>query len=144
MITKGWPRPRGKSLRDHEIAYPQAGSCWFVSLWKSAMTLFITVSWRPVNGFQNVTVTGFPLYWAGAPPLLAPELVPPQALAQRDGRSVVFVVDDGRVAQRPVTAAQDIGALKLVSDGLKAGERVVTSEALSADAAASAASNGAK
>jgi hypothetical protein len=32
-----------------------------------------------VNGFQNVIVTGFPLYWAGALPLVAPELLLPQA-----------------------------------------------------------------
>ncbi len=55
-------------------------------------------------------------------------LVPTQALAQRDGKSVVFVVDGGKVAQRAVTSAgQDVGAMKLVPEGLKAGERVVLS-----------------
>ncbi|MCE9658866.1 MAG: efflux RND transporter periplasmic adaptor subunit [Burkholderiales bacterium] len=55
-------------------------------------------------------------------------LVPPAAIAQRDGKSVVFVVDGGRVAQRSVApAAQDFGAMKLLPDGVKAGERVVLS-----------------
>ena len=55
-------------------------------------------------------------------------LVPPQAIAQRDGKSVVFVVEGGKVAQRAVTpAAQDFGAMKLVPEGVKSGERVVVS-----------------
>jgi RND family efflux transporter MFP subunit len=55
-------------------------------------------------------------------------LVPPQALAQREGRSVVFVVSDGKAVQRAVTAApQDVGGLKLVSEGLQPGDRVVVS-----------------
>ena len=55
-------------------------------------------------------------------------LVPPQALAQRDGRSVVFVVENGKALQRAVTpAAQDFGAMKRVPEGLKAGDRVVLS-----------------
>jgi len=65
-----------------------------------------------------------------ATPTQAPKgvLVPPQALAQRGGQSVVFVVADGRVQQRAVTpAAQDVGAMKLVPAGLKVGERVVLS-----------------
>ena len=55
-------------------------------------------------------------------------LVPPQAIAQRDGKSAVFVVENGKAVQRTVTpAAQDFGAMKLVSDGLKVGDRVVLS-----------------
>jgi multidrug efflux pump subunit AcrA (membrane-fusion protein) len=55
-------------------------------------------------------------------------LVPPQALAQRDGQSVVFVVSDGRAQQRSVKPApQDVGAMKLLPEGggVKAGERIV-------------------
>lgn len=53
-------------------------------------------------------------------------LVPASAIAQRDGRSVVFVVTDGRAQQRGVApAAQDVGTMKLLPDGVKAGERVV-------------------
>jgi RND family efflux transporter MFP subunit len=65
----------------------------------------------------------------GAPPP-APKgvLVPPQALAQRDGGTVVFVVADGRVQQRSVKpAAGDIGGQRLLPDAVKAGERVVVS-----------------
>ncbi len=56
-------------------------------------------------------------------------LVPAQAVAQRDGQAVVFVVADGRAQQRAVNpAAQDMGSMKLLADGpgaVKAGERVV-------------------
>ena len=65
----------------------------------------------------------------GAPPP-APKgvLVPPQALVQRDGGTVVFIVADGRVQQRSVKpAAGDIGGQKLLPDAVKAGERVVVS-----------------
>ena len=59
-------------------------------------------------------------------------LVPAQALAQRDGASVVFVVAEGRAQQRAVKpAAQDVGGMKLLPDGVKAGERVVLSPAAS-------------
>ena len=54
-------------------------------------------------------------------------LVPPAAIVQREGRSVVFVVENGKAVERAVTPAQDIGALKLVPAGVKAGERVIVS-----------------
>jgi RND family efflux transporter MFP subunit len=55
-------------------------------------------------------------------------LVPAQAIVQRDGRSVVFVVADGRAVQRAVTPApQDVGAMKLLPRDVAAGERVVLS-----------------
>ena len=57
-------------------------------------------------------------------------LVPVQALAQRDGRSVVFVVAEGRVQQRAVKpAAQDVGGMKLLPEGVKPGDRVVLAPA---------------
>jgi RND family efflux transporter MFP subunit len=66
---------------------------------------------------------------AAAPAAEAPRrgvLVPPQALVQRDGRTVVFVVVDGHVQQRAVTpAAPDVGRMKLLPDAVAAGERVV-------------------
>jgi RND family efflux transporter MFP subunit len=55
-------------------------------------------------------------------------LVPPAAIAQRDGHTVVFVVADGKAQQRTVTTApQDVGQMKLVPQGLAAGDRVVVS-----------------
>ena len=55
-------------------------------------------------------------------------LLPPTAIVQRDGKSVVFVVEGGKAAERIVApAAQDVGAMKLVPDGVKAGDRVVVS-----------------
>ena len=55
-------------------------------------------------------------------------LLPPAAIVQREGKSVVFVVADGKAAERVVKpAAQDVGAMKLVPDGVKAGERVIVS-----------------
>jgi RND family efflux transporter MFP subunit len=55
-------------------------------------------------------------------------LVPPQAVTQRDGQSVVFVVIDGKAVQRGVKPApQDVGTMKLLPDAVKAGERVILS-----------------
>jgi RND family efflux transporter MFP subunit len=55
-------------------------------------------------------------------------LVPAPAIAQREGRSVVFVVEGGKAVQRAVTpATQDVGSMKLLPDGVKAGDRVVLS-----------------
>ena len=55
-------------------------------------------------------------------------LVPPTAVAERDGKSVVFVVEGGRARAHAVPAAmQDIGAMKLVPEGVKAGDRVIVS-----------------
>ncbi len=61
-------------------------------------------------------------------PAMKGVLVPPQALAEREGRSVVFVVSEGHVQQRAVkAAAQAVGTMKLLPEGLKAGEVVVLS-----------------
>jgi RND family efflux transporter MFP subunit len=55
-------------------------------------------------------------------------LVPSLAITQRETRNVVFVVVDGKVQQRAVTlATQDVGAMKLLSEGVKVGERLVLS-----------------
>jgi len=65
-----------------------------------------------------------------AVPVQAPKgvLVPPQALVQRDGQSVVFIVIDGKAQQRNVKPAlQDVGSMKLLPDTVKPGERVVLS-----------------
>lgn len=55
-------------------------------------------------------------------------LVPTQAVTQRDGRNVVFVVTDGKVQQRTVKPSpQDVGSMKLLSDAVNVGDRVVLS-----------------
>jgi RND family efflux transporter MFP subunit len=55
-------------------------------------------------------------------------LVPPAAIVERGGKSVVFVIEGGKAAQRTVVpSVQDVGAMKLLPDGVKAGERVVVS-----------------
>ncbi|KQY86512.1 acriflavin resistance protein [Pelomonas sp. Root1444] len=54
-------------------------------------------------------------------------LVPPDAVAQRDGAAVVFVVQEGRAEQRAVQLGADVGKFKLATAGLKAGETVVVS-----------------
>ncbi|MGM9483829.1 efflux RND transporter periplasmic adaptor subunit [Roseateles sp. NT4] len=54
-------------------------------------------------------------------------LLPPDALAQRDGSDAVFVVHDNRAEQRAVKLGADVGKFKLVTSGLKAGETVVVS-----------------
>ncbi|MFN3565053.1 MAG: efflux RND transporter periplasmic adaptor subunit [Burkholderiaceae bacterium] len=53
-------------------------------------------------------------------------LIPAQAVVQREGSEVVFVVDEGRVQQRRIRLAErQAGQTRLVSAGLKAGEKVV-------------------
>ena len=54
-------------------------------------------------------------------------LVPPDAVVQRDGGNVVFVVNDGRALQRTVKLGADAGKFRLATDGVKAGETVVVS-----------------
>jgi RND family efflux transporter MFP subunit len=51
-------------------------------------------------------------------------LVPATAIVERAGQSVVFVIEDGRARQRPVTAGQGFGDLRLI-EGLAAGGHVV-------------------
>jgi HlyD family secretion protein len=51
-------------------------------------------------------------------------LVPASAVVERDGRSVVFTIDAGRVHERAVTAGQNMGELRLV-EGLENGTSVV-------------------
>jgi RND family efflux transporter MFP subunit len=60
-----------------------------------------------------------------APPA-AGVLLPPSAVVQRDGRSVVFLVGEGRARLRAVTAApQPIDGQTLLTQGLNAGDVVV-------------------
>lgn len=54
-------------------------------------------------------------------------LLSPDAVVQRDGASVVFVVQENRVEQRAVQLGADVGKFKLATSGLKAGETVVVS-----------------
>ncbi|WP_158880123.1 efflux RND transporter periplasmic adaptor subunit [Rhodanobacter sp. L36] len=55
-------------------------------------------------------------------------LVPANAIVQRDGHSVVFVVDGDKARQRVVTpATQTFGELRLLPDAVNAGDSVVTS-----------------
>lgn len=51
-------------------------------------------------------------------------LVPPSSIVQRDGKSVVFVVEGDRARSRAVTAGRTIGDQRL-AEGLSAGTRVV-------------------
>ncbi|HEY0199463.1 MAG TPA: efflux RND transporter periplasmic adaptor subunit [Rhodanobacter sp.] len=61
-------------------------------------------------------------------PLPQGVLVPAAAIAQRDGHSVVFVIDDGKARQRVVTpAAQAFGELRLLPAAVNAGDSVVVS-----------------
>ena len=55
-------------------------------------------------------------------------LVPAQAVVQRDGHAVVFVVADGKAVAHTVTPAlQDVGNLKSIPSGVAPGDRVVVS-----------------
>ncbi|KRE89820.1 acriflavin resistance protein [Frateuria sp. Soil773] len=55
-------------------------------------------------------------------------LVPAKAIAQRDGRNVVFVVAGDKAVRRDVApVAQDYGEMKLLPAAVQAGDRVVVS-----------------
>ncbi|WP_448096271.1 efflux RND transporter periplasmic adaptor subunit [Luteibacter yeojuensis] len=55
-------------------------------------------------------------------------LVPAAAIVRRDGQEVVYMVADGKAARRPVAAAkQNAGDLRLVTDGVAAGDTVIVS-----------------
>ena len=59
-------------------------------------------------------------------PLLA---VHPDALTQRDGRSVLFVVRDGHAVMVPVTPGAKIGGTTAITGDVKSGDRVVSKPA---------------
>jgi len=62
-----------------------------------------------------------------APPLRG-VLVPAAAIVERDGTSVVFVAEGGKAVARAVKpAAQDMGTMKLLPDGVRVGEKVIVS-----------------
>ncbi|MDN3921181.1 efflux RND transporter periplasmic adaptor subunit [Roseateles violae] len=61
---------------------------------------------------------------AGGEPLTG-VLLPPQAVVQRDGEAVVFVLAEGRARLRKVRLAADVGGQKRISEGLRPGEQVV-------------------
>jgi len=54
-------------------------------------------------------------------------LVPKDAIAQRDGRDVVFVVDGDRAKQTSVTLGADFSDMKQVTSGVAAGAQLVKS-----------------
>ena len=54
-------------------------------------------------------------------------VVPRQAVAERAGRSVVFVVERGRAVEVPVVVGRDVGSSVAIREGLKAGAQVVDS-----------------
>lgn len=59
-------------------------------------------------------------------PLVA---VASDAVVQRDGHSVVFVVRDGRAIEVPVTAGNKLGDTTAITGGVKAGEKAVSKPA---------------
>ena len=52
--------------------------------------------------------------------------LPPSAIVQRDGKSIVFVVQGDKAVQTPVTLGARVGDLVEVVSGVKAGERIAT------------------
>ena len=65
---------------------------------------------------------------AASPPVARGALVPAQAVVQRDGHAVVFVVVEGKAMLHTVTPApQDVGAMKSIPAGVAVGDRVVLS-----------------
>ena len=62
---------------------------------------------------------------AGAKSEASRVTVPKSAIAQRDGKSVVFVVKDGRVVLQAVTTGAEMGDRVEVKQGLAGGETVI-------------------
>ncbi|HJV34879.1 efflux RND transporter periplasmic adaptor subunit [Geomonas sp.] len=62
-----------------------------------------------------------PVQQGGGKPRVA---VPPAAVATRNGKSVVFVIDGNKVVERQVTLGGKLGDMVEVISGLKAGERI--------------------
>ena len=60
---------------------------------------------------------------AAAPPPKG-VLLPPSAISQRDGKSVVFAISGDRVAMKPVVPGQNMGELRLV-EGIAASTQIV-------------------
>ncbi|ODS61820.1 MAG: efflux transporter periplasmic adaptor subunit [Arenimonas sp. SCN 70-307] len=60
-------------------------------------------------------------------PVVAGVTVPSEAVVQRDGRTVAFVVRDGRASQRELEVADARDGRRRVSRGLAVGEQVVLS-----------------
>jgi RND family efflux transporter MFP subunit len=53
--------------------------------------------------------------------------VPASSVVERDGKSVVLAVEDGRIREHPVTVAQQVGNEAALADGPKPGTQVVAS-----------------
>lgn len=94
-------------------------------------TIKVRVALEVKNDARIVPDMGVRVSFLEAKPKLAGAvprgvLVPATAIVQRDGRSVVFVVADGKTQQRQVTpASQAYGDLRLIPDAVKAGDSVV-------------------
>ena len=64
----------------------------------------------------------------GAGPDTQPVLVvPASAVAERNGRSVVYVVEGGRAVEVPVTVGRRVGTAVAIQEGLAAGTQVIDS-----------------
>ena len=64
----------------------------------------------------------------GAGPDTQPVLVvPASAVAERNGRSVVYVVEGGRAVEVPVTVGRRVGTAVAIREGLAAGTQVIDS-----------------
>ena len=51
--------------------------------------------------------------------------VPTTAIAERDGKQVVFTIREGRAEETPVRTAERLGTQTVVTEGLSQGETVV-------------------
>jgi hypothetical protein len=60
-------------------------------------------------------------------PAITGVTVPADAVVQRDGRTVAFVVRDGRAGQREIEAADARDGVRRITRGLAVGEQVVLS-----------------
>jgi hypothetical protein len=60
-------------------------------------------------------------------PVITGVTVPAEAVVQRDGKTVAFVVNEGRAGQRAIEAAEARDGVRRITRGLAVGEQVVLS-----------------
>ncbi|HET7697290.1 MAG TPA: efflux RND transporter periplasmic adaptor subunit [Vicinamibacterales bacterium] len=80
----------------------------------------------PDMGVKVSFLRDAPAAGADAAPVVPRVLVPKAAVRSENGRSIVFVIKEGRVERRAVSVGQETGDQIEVLSGLTAGERVVT------------------
>jgi len=74
---------------------------------------------------MNAKVTFIQKEQPGAKPEASRVTVPKSAVQQRDGKTIVFVFNDGRMVSQPVTVGSEFGDRVEIKQGLAGGETII-------------------